>query len=82
MAIASIRENRMPFANETARLSAAVDLHVPALFPSDYLGNTHTRLMLYKRIAGAADLHELEELQIEPSTGLACCRNRAKTCSA
>ena len=65
MAIASIRENRMPFADQTARSAAAVDLHVPALFPSDYLGNTHTRLMLYKRIAGAADLHELEELQIE-----------------
>ena len=47
------------------RLAASVDLHLPALFPADYLANPHARLMLYKRIAGAADRHELEELQIE-----------------
>ena len=44
---------------------AVIDLHIPALFPADYLANTHMRLMLYKRIAGAASRHELEELQIE-----------------
>jgi transcription-repair coupling factor (superfamily II helicase) len=42
-----------------------VDLHVPALFPRDYLANPHTRLVMYKRIASAASIAELEELQIE-----------------
>ena len=69
MAVASIRENRMPVAEEIADLadaeSAEVDLHLPALFPPDYLANTHLRLVLYKRIAGAADARELEELQVE-----------------
>ena len=42
-----------------------IDLHITALFPNDYLGNAHTRLILYKRIAGAKNEHELDELQIE-----------------
>jgi len=68
--VASIRENRMPVAEEIADLAdategAEVDLHLPALFPPDYLANTHLRLVLYKRIAGAADARELEELQVE-----------------
>ncbi len=45
--------------------SATVDLHVPALFPADYLDNAHSRLVLYKRIANAISLNELKELQIE-----------------
>jgi len=40
-------------------------LHLPALFPPDYLANTHLRLVLYKRIAGAVDAQALEELQVE-----------------
>ena len=65
-AVAAIREHRMPLADDDERAaSAVIDLHIPALFPADYLANPHTRLMLYKRIAGAADRHELEELQIE-----------------
>ena len=69
LAVAAIKENRMPRddwdEDDGGRAAASIDLHIPALFPSDYLANTHLRLMLYKRIAGAADLHELEELQIE-----------------
>ena len=65
-AVTAIRENRMPVADEIdARAAAVIDLHIPALFPADYLANPHARLMLYKRIAGAADHHQLEELQIE-----------------
>lgn len=42
-----------------------VDLHAPALIPEDYLPDIHTRLVLYKRIAGAYTLEELKELQVE-----------------
>ncbi len=71
-AVAAIRENRLP-ATATAAEGGAngapppavVDLHLPAMFPADYLANPHARLILYKRIADAADHHALEELQIE-----------------
>lgn len=42
-----------------------IDLHIPALFPSDYLPDVHTRLSLYKRIASALHVEELNELKEE-----------------
>jgi transcription-repair coupling factor (superfamily II helicase) len=42
-----------------------IDLQCPALIPDDYLGDIHTRLVLYKRIANAKDTDDLEALQIE-----------------
>jgi transcription-repair coupling factor (superfamily II helicase) len=41
------------------------DLHLPALLPEDYLPDVHARLVLYKRIATAADDHELLLLKEE-----------------
>ncbi len=70
MAVAALRENRASSAAEPLQpvapnMTASLDLHVAALLPADYLASPHARLMLYKRIAGAADHAELEELQIE-----------------
>ena len=44
---------------------AEVDLHVPALIPNDYIPDVHERLIMYKRIASAANKNELKELQVE-----------------
>ena len=64
-AVKSIREKRIPDDTGQPESPSMVELHVSALFPESYLGNTHTRLVLYKRIANANTLEELEELQIE-----------------
>jgi transcription-repair coupling factor (superfamily II helicase) len=64
-AVRSIRENRIPSDTDPGETASTIELHVPALFPESYLGNTHTRLVMYKRIASAQNLEELEELQIE-----------------
>ena len=42
-----------------------IDLHIPCLLPADYVHDVHTRLILYKRIANAADSKTLDNLQIE-----------------
>jgi transcription-repair coupling factor (superfamily II helicase) len=42
-----------------------VDLGVGALLPDDYVSDVHGRLILYKRIASAANEDELRELQVE-----------------
>jgi transcription-repair coupling factor (superfamily II helicase) len=42
-----------------------IELHVSALIPDDWLGDIHTRLTLYKRIASAPDESSLRELQVE-----------------
>ncbi|MEJ2176881.1 MAG: helicase-related protein, partial [Gammaproteobacteria bacterium] len=65
MAVKSIKEDKLPSAEQSIRRDATIEVHIPALFPEDYLANTHTRLILYKRIASASSVTELEELQIE-----------------
>ena len=42
-----------------------VNLHVPALIPDSYLPDVHMRLILYKRIAGAASAEALDDLKAE-----------------
>ena len=42
-----------------------IDLQSPALIPEDYLGDVHTRLVLYKRIANARNDEDLRALQVE-----------------
>jgi len=65
-AVRSIKAGQLPDTQSTsAHRGAEVNLHVPALIPEDYLPDVHTRLTLYKRIAGARDKDELRELQVE-----------------
>lgn len=42
-----------------------IELHIPALFPEDYLPDVHMRLMLYKQIASVRDLGALDNLREE-----------------
>jgi transcription-repair coupling factor (superfamily II helicase) len=48
-----------------ARPATEIDLHVPALLPSLYVEDVHSRLVLYKRIAGAPDRDQLDNLKEE-----------------
>ncbi|BAW80398.1 transcription-repair coupling factor [Candidatus Nitrosoglobus terrae] len=45
--------------------SLEIDLHAPALIPENYIPDTHTRLVLYKRISAAKDTEGLDEIQVE-----------------
>ncbi len=42
-----------------------INLQSPALLPSDYMPDVHTRLIMYKRIANAPDLQTLDDIQVE-----------------
>lgn len=42
-----------------------IDLSLPALIPDNYVNDAHTRLILYKRIANAANHNVLYDLQVE-----------------
>ncbi|MFC6635565.1 transcription-repair coupling factor [Microbulbifer taiwanensis] len=65
-AVKAIREGRTPNIDEPLESPAVdVNLRVPALIPEDYLPDVHGRLMMYKRIANAADSQALKELQVE-----------------
>ncbi len=64
-AVAALKAGREPELEQPLNHGPEVDLHVPALIPDDYLPDVHARLILYKRIASAADKDELRELQVE-----------------
>jgi len=64
-AIAALKAGRTPKLDRPLDQGAEIDLAVPALLPDDYLPDVHSRLVMYKRIAGAATGADLKELQVE-----------------
>ncbi|MBU2065492.1 MAG: transcription-repair coupling factor [Gammaproteobacteria bacterium] len=64
-AVKSIRKGEQPNLDQPLGGGPEINLRVPALIPEDYLPDVHARLILYKRIANAADEDGLKELQVE-----------------
>jgi len=64
-AVRALKSGQVPDFDLASDHETEVELHLPALIPEDYLGDVHTRLTLYKRIASAADEEVLRDLQVE-----------------
>lgn len=64
-AVAALKSGRIPDLDTPANQGPEIDLRMPALIPTDYLPDVHTRLILYKRIAGSRDTESLDELKSE-----------------
>jgi len=64
-AVKSLQKGEAPDVDISTPAQTDINLRVPALIPDDYLGDVHTRLILYKRIASANSDKELKNLQIE-----------------
>jgi transcription-repair coupling factor (superfamily II helicase) len=64
-AVSALKRGELPDFDAPRTRQAEIELHLPALLPEDYLPDVHTRLVLYKRIAGAAHAAELRELKVE-----------------
>lgn len=64
-AVKALREGRTPDLDRPLHSGPEIDLSMPALIPDDYVHDVHTRLVLYKRIAGMATAAQLRDLQIE-----------------
>jgi len=64
-AVAALKAGRIPDLDQPLHPGCEIDLLLPALFPADYIPDVHTRLVLYKRIAGCANEPELRDLQVE-----------------
>ena len=64
-AVRALKSGKVPDFDLSDERDTEIELHIPALIPDDYLPDVHTRLTLYKRIAGARDEFELRELQVE-----------------
>ena len=46
-------------------VTTEINLHTPALLPTDYCSDVHERLVIYKRLASCDMLDQLEEIQEE-----------------
>jgi transcription-repair coupling factor (superfamily II helicase) len=64
-AVDAMRAGKEPDLERPLDAGVEINLHVPALLPEDYVPDVHLRLILYKRIAGAASRDELREMQVE-----------------
>ncbi|MBI5462870.1 MAG: transcription-repair coupling factor [Gammaproteobacteria bacterium] len=64
-AVKALKQGKQPQLDRPLDHGAEIDLHIPMLIPDDYLPDVHARLILYKRIASAADTEALRELQVE-----------------
>jgi transcription-repair coupling factor (superfamily II helicase) len=64
-AVSAMRDGKEVDLEGSLHQETDIELHVSALIPDDWLGDIHTRLTLYKRIASAPDASALRELQVE-----------------
>ncbi len=64
-AVEALKAGKEPELDRPLDHGTEIDLGIPALLPDDYLPDVHTRLIQYKRIAGANSKEELRELQVE-----------------
>ncbi len=64
-AVRSLRAGREPDLEAPLAVTTEIRLHVPALLPEDYCGDTHQRLILYKRLANCETEDALEQLHEE-----------------
>ena len=62
-AVKSLQKGELP--GEAEDEETEVNLRIPALIADDYLPDINGRLVLYKRIAAAANYDELKDLQVE-----------------
>ncbi|NUZ09224.1 transcription-repair coupling factor [Pseudoalteromonas sp. McH1-7] len=64
-AVEALKNGKEPTLDNLLQQQSEVDLKFPALLPNDYIHDVNIRLSMYKRIASAKSLQELDELQIE-----------------
>ncbi len=63
--VSALRSGREPDLGEPLLVTTEINLHVPALLPSAYCNDVHERLVLYKRLASAETIDELQSIQEE-----------------
>jgi transcription-repair coupling factor (superfamily II helicase) len=64
-AVKSLKLGKEPDLSAPLGITTEINLHVPALLPSDYVTDVHERLVLYKRLANCDDEDALSLLREE-----------------
>lgn len=61
-AVASLKAGREPDLLAPLNIGTEINLHAPALLPSDYCGDVHLRLSFYKKLATAKNTDQIDAL--------------------
>lgn len=64
-AVSDLQAGKIPELSAPMHQGPEIELRLSAIIPEDYIGDVHTRLIMYKRIANAKDKQQLRDLQIE-----------------
>ena len=64
-AVRSLKAGREPDLLSPLQAVTEINLHAPALLPSEYCGDVHLRLSFYKRLASARNAQQIDALQEE-----------------
>lgn len=64
-AVQSLKDGKIPDPDTPLDAGVEIDLGTPTVIPDDYVYDIHLRLILYKRIASATTIDELDELRVE-----------------
>lgn len=64
-AVEDLKAGKTPELSAPLKQGAEVEVRFSALIPEDYIADIHNRLIMYKRIANANNLDQLQQLQIE-----------------
>jgi transcription-repair coupling factor (superfamily II helicase) len=64
-AVRALRAGKEPDLMQPLGVATEINLHVPALLPSDYASDVHERLALYKRLANCNDDEQLQLMHEE-----------------
>jgi transcription-repair coupling factor (superfamily II helicase) len=64
-AVKALKEGRSPNLDQPLHQGPEIDLLAASLLPDDYIADVHTRLVVYKRIAGMETKEALKDLQVE-----------------
>jgi transcription-repair coupling factor (superfamily II helicase) len=64
-AVKALRAGRVLDIERESRAALEINLRIPALIPEDYLPDVHNRLILYKRLASAACIEDIQALEVE-----------------
>jgi transcription-repair coupling factor (superfamily II helicase) len=61
-AVKALKAGKTPDLTEPLGITTEINLHVPALLPSEYCNDVHERLVLYKRMASCQNVEELDQI--------------------
>ncbi|CAN0333683.1 unnamed protein product, partial [Chrysoparadoxa australica] len=64
-AVKQLKAGNEPDLDAPLGVTTEINLHTPALLPTDYCPDIHERLIIYKRLANCEDNESLDEMQEE-----------------